>query len=1537
MSGVKSKFFPLDGEGTSVYGISSCVQKINDILNQGCHHQPAGGSTQLSNPPPSFLMDEGMDEFSPFVFDVRLAEESQPETNISADLKADELRASECGRELHRMCAVFAHAHAGSLTAEVLVESVVKACKLSTSSSSADLQSQLYDLFGDEGFELMMFAIENADSLRALGTAPESWLSELLGGTGGVCCARAIPDEEDLNIPDVTTLSVNQLKKLEKKQQKFLEDMTYEHMLHPELGSGEGAFAPGQGQQVSQASRDWMLQAGFSEEYIERETALGLRGGAAPNLASTDTWLLNLEKSGTRQFHEKVGLPANTVRKHAPGLEEVFIPAPKRSELLQKTDDLVSVDSLTSRDGRSLAWVAAAFPGMPTLNRIQSTVFHAAFETSENMLICAPTGAGKTNIAMLALLQLVKQYIVSSGPAEESVDETVNDESEVPSLTPDSDAAGVTDDGDGPDSVPAKPTASKRAGGRRLKTRIEYADKDSMKAVYIAPMKALAQEVVAKFGERLRPLGLVVKEYTGDMQLTKAEVQEANVIVTTPEKWDVVTRKGGDGSLGTIVSLIIIDEVHLLADERGAVIETIVARTQRYIESSQRFVRMVGLSATLPNYKDVAVFLRVNPEKGLFHFGPEYRPVPLDQTFIGFTEKQRGRQKEVMNRSAYEKMMVALMHRKQVMIFVHSRKETVATLEAMRDLCSKNGALGMLQDYVVHHEQYGSFKRAVEKSKSSELQQFFALGMGMHNAGMLRADRGIVERAFECGLMRVLCCTATLAWGVNLPAHTVIIKGTEIYDAERGGFVDLSILDVMQIFGRAGRPQYDTAGHAMLLTAHDKLNNYLSLMAHQSPMESTFIKALPDHLNAEIVNGTITNIKEASSWLSYTFLYIRMRKNPILYGMKYDELFEDPGLVAKRHQLVHDAAVLLDQAMMIRYDHKGVSGNLAVTDLGRVASHYYIKHQTIVAFNSMLRAHMADEEALHVLCSSSEFDQLKVRPEEVSEIEKLRLDASIQIKATADDTPGKVNTLLQAYINRSRINSFTLQSDSNYVAQNAARIARALFEICLKRGWSSMAAHFLDLCKALDRRMLPHHTPLRQFLDAAGAGGQAGGISFDMVKRLEDHRVGVDQLLDYSAQELSQLLRVNQDVAKKVISLSRKLPMLGVAATIQPITRGVLRVKLVLTAQFEWSDACHGTAAEPFWIWVEDANNEYIYHSENFLLNKRQRFEQHEMVFTIPVIEPLPPQYYVRITSDRWVGCSDLIPVSFQHLLLPQTYSPNTDLFNLHPVPVAALHDPVYEALYSHRFSHFNPIQSQIFHALYHTDVNVLVGAPTGSGKTITSEIAVLRMLNNHRASGTRDRGKVVYIAPLKALARERLNDWRGKFGPKSLGLSVLELSGDVTPDIQALNRADIIIATPEKWDGITRGWQNRSYVRSVELVIIDEIHLLGEERGPVLEVIVSRMRYMSTNFTKRPIRFVGLSTALANANDLGDWLGITPAGKVRAGGGPAMGSASSSGVMGLYNFRPSVRPVPMVIHIQGFPGKHYCPRMATMNKPCYA
>lgn len=100
--------------------------------------------------------------------------------------------------------------------------------------------------------------------------------------------------------------------------------------------------------------------------------------------------------------------------------------------------------------------------------------------------------------------------------------------------------------------------------------------RDAFKIVYVAPMKALAAEMVRSFSKRLAPLGVKVAELTGDMQLTKAEIEATQMIVTTPEKWDVITRKSNDQVLTQLVKLLIIDEVHLLHEDRGAVLEILV-------------------------------------------------------------------------------------------------------------------------------------------------------------------------------------------------------------------------------------------------------------------------------------------------------------------------------------------------------------------------------------------------------------------------------------------------------------------------------------------------------------------------------------------------------------------------------------------------------------------------------------------------------------------------------------------------------------------------------------------------------------------------------------------------------------------------------------------------------------------------------------------------------------------------------------------------------------------------------------------------
>ena len=132
---------------------------------------------------------------------------------------------------------------------------------------------------------------------------------------------------------------------------------------------------------------------------------------------------------------------------------------------------------------------------------------------------------------------------------------------------------------------------------------------------------------------------------------------------------------------------------------------------------------------------------------------------------------------------------------------------------------------------------------------------------------------------------------------MNLPAHTVIIKGTQVYSPEQGQWIELSPQDVLQMMGRAGRPQYDTLGEGIIITQHSDLQYYLSLNNQQLPIESQMITALADQMNAEAVLGSVSNLKEAVNWISYTYLYIRIRRNPELYGVDAVTLQQDPNLI----------------------------------------------------------------------------------------------------------------------------------------------------------------------------------------------------------------------------------------------------------------------------------------------------------------------------------------------------------------------------------------------------------------------------------------------------------------------------------------------------------------------------------------------------------------------------------------------------------------------------------------------------------------
>ncbi|KAL1219764.1 DExH-box ATP-dependent RNA helicase DExH12 [Cardamine amara subsp. amara] len=1135
---------------------------------------------------------------------------------------------------------------------------------------------------------------------------------------------------------------------------------------------------------------------------------------------------LAFDQGGLLMANKKCDLPPGSYRSHGKGYDEVHVPWVTKK--VDSNEKLVKITDMPD-------WAQPAFKGMQQLNRVQSKVYETALFKAENILLCAPTGAGKTNVAMLTILQQLEMHR--------------NDED------------GTYNHGD-------------------------------YKIVYVAPMKALVAEVVGNLSNRLKDYGVTVRELSGDQSLTGKEIEETQIIVTTPEKWDIITRKSGDRTYTQLVRLLIIDEIHLLHDNRGPVLESIVARTLRQIETTKENIRLVGLSATLPNYEDVALFLRVDLKKGLFKFDRSYRPVPLAQQYIGISVKKPLQRFQLMNDLCYQKVLAGA-GKHQVLIFVHSRKETAKTATAIQDTAMANDTLSrFLKEDSVSRE---ILRSQVDIVKNSDLKKLLPYGFAIHHAGLTRSDREIVEFLFAGGHVQVLVSTATLAWGVNLPAHTVIIKGTQVYNPEKGAWMELSPLDVMQMLGRAGRPQYDQHGEGIIITGYSELQYYLSLMNEQLPIESQFISKLADQLNAEIVLGTVQNAREACHWLGYTYLYIRMVRNPTLYGLPPDALAKDVVLEERRADLIHSAATILDKNNLVKYDRK--SGYFQVTDLGRIASYYYITHGTIATYNEHLKPTMGDIDLYRLFSLSEEFKYVTVRQDEKMELAKLLDRVPIPIKETLEEPSAKINVLLQAYISQLKLEGLSLTSDMVYITQSAGRLVRALYEIVLKRGWAQLAEKALNLSKMVGKRMWSVQTPLRQFHE----------IPNEILMKLEKKDLVWERYYDLSSQELGELIR-SPKMGRPLHKYIHQFPKLSLKAQVQPITRTVLQVELTVTPDFLWDDKVH-KFVEPFWIIVEDNDGEKILHHEYFLLKKQYINEDHTLNFTVPIFEPLPPQYFVRVVSDKWLGSQSVLPVSFRHLILPEKYPPPTELLDLQPLPVTALRNPNYERLYQD-FKHFNPVQTQVFTVLYNTNDNVLVAAPTGSGKTICAEFAILRNLQE----GSDGTMRVVYIAPLEAIAKEQFRIWERKFG-KGLGLRVVELTGETALDLKLLEKGQIIISTPEKWDALSRRWKQRKYIKQVSLFIVDELHLIGGQGGTVLEVIVSRMRYISSQGDNK-IRIVALSTSLANAKDLGEWIG-----------------ASSHG---LFNFPPGVRPVPLEIHIQGVDISSFEARMQAMTKPTY-
>lgn len=1139
-------------------------------------------------------------------------------------------------------------------------------------------------------------------------------------------------------------------------------------------------------------------------------------------LRKLDLDSLSFQKGGHLMSVRDCKLPPGSERTETKDYDEWHIPAVRAVNT--GNEKRLSIDSLA-------VWCQPAFQGTRCLNRMQSSVYPCAFNSDENMLLCAPTGAGKTNVAVLTILRAIRN-------------------------------SGSTD---------------------KEMSSMGEADLNAFKVVYVAPMKALVSEVVENLGKRLSSLGLLVRELTGDVNLSRQEIEETQVIVTTPEKWDIITRKSGERAYTSLVRLLIIDEIHLLHDERGPVLEAIVARTSRSVESLTATTRVVGLSATLPNYQDVATFLRVNPEKGLFYYDASHRPCPLQQCFVGITVKKAMKRFQLMNELTYEKVKEQVEGSNQVIVFVHSRKETSSTCQHLinkaidEEIIDKFLRPGSTSSEIVREELSGV--------NSKDLRYLLEHGLATHHAGMTRSDRHLVEALFENRHIKVLVSTATLAWGINLPAHAVIIKGTRVYSPEHGRWVELSSMDVMQMMGRAGRPQYDNHGEGIIITTKADVLFYLSLLNQQLPIESQFVARLVDMLNAEVAMGSVSSIEEGALWLSYTYLYVRMLKNPTLYGISVDEHQVDPKLERRRCELVHAAASILHSSGLVKYEKR--SGTISGTNLGRVAADFYVGHGTISMYVEHMRPTATDIDLFRLMSLSGEFRHIRVREEEKLELARLADRVPIPIKESLDESTAKVNVLLQSFISNLSLDGLALKADMVYVTQSAARLARALLQVAIQIKCASLVDRCLRLCKAVTSRQWTSQSPLRQFYDILGD---------EVLHKIERKDISFERYYDLTVAELSELLR-SPKLGRTVHRLVHSLPRLELGAKVRPLSRSTLEIELTLSPDFRFDRKLH-RSGEAFWIIVEDADSEILLHSEMFFLRSSLASEVHVLNFVVQLTSPQPPQYFVKCVSDRWIVPETVVPILFHRLLLPEKFAPHTKVLDMRPRAVehafqmdlssaadsSILDVEAYrEALedlrtyFSRKSNHFTPLQTQLFPTLFESDENAVVATLPGIERMTCAELCLARLFSRKPTS------VAVWIIGRGDVAVEGVQKLLASGIGGQLNLTVGTFLTDRSEDLNLLRTAGtIVLTTVERWDMFSRKRRQKregKILRKLGLVLIDGVHMLSDQggKGAALEIVGSRMRYFAAENGENAFRIVALSDPIANAKEVGHWLGAPP------------------------------------------------------------
>ncbi|KAI2802584.1 ATP-dependent DNA helicase MER3 [Blomia tropicalis] len=641
-------------------------------------------------------------------------------------------------------------------------------------------------------------------------------------------------------------------------------------------------------------------------------------------------------------------------------------------------------------------------------NRVQSSLFDMIINDNRSLVISSPTGSGKTVLLELAIIR-----------------ELMN----------------------------LDPTESNNIQNYK-----------QLHVLYLAPLKVIVQEKCNEWKEKFAPYGISCFSMTGDTEFVEYNSAQSrmynniNIMLATPEKFDHIIRTDQRSRLLlNILQLVLIDEVHILSDRnRGDVLEATITRLKslRYQQNS-RPVRFIAISATCPNVNDIAYWL--DGENGSGVIIPEhFRPVKLQKLVFGFDSSKSSGKSEycfdmqlsyrlenvVRTHSNQKPTLIFCATRKSVeftakslssslLSYFESNQQRVALFYELSELCQQNFDI---EQGTVDNEAY---------FKNKDLKISLSSGVAFYHSGLEISDRRLLERLFIKSLIPVMVSTSSLAMGVNLPAHLVIIKNTVAYIA--GATVEYDISEICQMMGRAGRPQFDTTAKAIIMTRTSKKAKYDGLIQSQVPIESSLHRTLSEQLTIEIVLRTVPNLNAAMRWIKSTFLYRRVVINPEHYGSNVP-----PGDFEAAYPYIAKWCMMtLKQLQTLGLIIIKEDDTFEPTYLARIVTRQSISISTTQDILSIIGESLSMEQLLKKISQCKEvWNDVILRTSEKRFLNEMNKKIRYKVNDRIRDNSNKINCLIQATLEMLNMESCLIQDCTN-IFRSAQRITKCLIEICL--------------------------------------------------------------------------------------------------------------------------------------------------------------------------------------------------------------------------------------------------------------------------------------------------------------------------------------------------------------------------------------------------------------------------------------------------------------------------------------------------------